>query len=126
MTSVETLPPTSAINKFLYTISTDENGKIGSNYVDHNEALEYILSITPEKFEELYYNYKTLVNESNEKEKFCWLYEDRSEGLKFIHEIYKEIHENKEIYDHNLKQYILDKRPLTFRFALMLWLYIYH
>ena len=28
MTSVETLPPTSAINKFLYTISTDEMEKL--------------------------------------------------------------------------------------------------
>jgi hypothetical protein len=137
MTSAETLPPTIAVNKFLYTISTDQYGKIGSNYVEHNEALEYILSISPEEFETMYNNYKTqtqyisnnpVKDDLNKKkdEMFFWLEGNRENTLRYIKEIYEELKEKRNIYDNEQKKYVPDNRPLPFRFALMLWLYIYH
>lgn len=125
------------INRFLHAISTDENGKIGSKYVDYTKELEYILSITPEKFEELYNHYKVQTqyissnpshqNETTKKENFIWLYDkDRENRLRCIKQIYNELNEKSNIYDNEQQKYVPDNRPLTFRFALLLWLYIYH
>lgn len=125
------------ITQFLYAISTDPFGKIGSKYVDYIKELEYILTITPEKFEELYNQYKvqtqyvssnpSLQSETTEKQNFVWLYdEDRENRLRCIKEIYNELKKKSNIYDNNQQKYVPDNRPLTFRFALLLWLYIYH
>ena len=124
------------INRFLHAMSTDENGKIGCNYVDYIKELEYILSITPEKFDELYHQYKvqiqhsssnpSLESENTKKENFVWLFNnDRKSRLRCIKEIYNDL-KNTSIYDNKKDKYVPDNRPLTFRFALLLWLYIYH
>ena len=125
------------INRFLHAMSTDENGKIGCNYTDYIKELEYILSITPEKFEKLYDQYKVQTqyvssnpsnqSETTEKQNFVWLYdEDRENRLRCIKEIYNELKKKSNIYDNKQQKYVSDNRPLTFRFALLLWLYIYH
>ena len=127
------------IDQFLDAISKDQHGKIGRKYVDYTKELEYILSITPEKFEELYNQYKVQTqyvssnpslqseNENKKKETFIWLYdEDRENRLRCIKQIYNDLKEKSNIYDYDKKKYVPDNRPLTFRFALLLWLYIYH
>ena len=125
------------IDRFLHAMSIDPFGKIGCNYVDYIKELEYILTITPEKFEELYNQYKvqtqyvssnpSLQSETTKKENFVWFYsEDRENRLRCIKEIYNELKKKSNIYDNKQQKYVPDNRPLTFRFALLLWLYIYH
>lgn len=123
------------LTKFFYAISTDPYGKIGSTYVNHVKAIEHFLTLTPEQFHVLYERYYTQTNfvssdpslddsTKNEKRNFYWLSDNSSDRLRCIRGIYKEL-ENKYTTNQQM-EVVLDKRPLTFRFALMLWLYIYH
>ena len=127
------IPLSQKINAFMYTISTDQNGKIGSKYIEHEEAIKHFLNITPEEFNTLYNEYKNQTNyvssnpqnESNNKQVFQWL-PNGEHGIRCIKDIYNELKQNKKIYDKNTNSYIPDNRPLTFRFALLMWLYIWH
>ena len=125
------IPLSQKINAFMYTISTDQFGKIGSKYTEHEETIEHFLNITPEEFNTLYNQYKNQTNyvssnpEYESKTHFKWLPEG-THGIRCIKEIYNELKQNNKIYDKNTDSYTDDNRPLTFRFALLMWLYIWH
>lgn len=124
------IPLSQKINAFMYTISTDQFGKIGSKYTEHEEAIEHFLNITPEEFNTLYNQYKNQTKyvsanpQYESKTPFNWL-PDGTDSQRCITEIYNQLKKNK-IYDTNTESYIPDNRPLTFRFALLMWLYIWH
>lgn len=140
-TTTTTTNPTETTSQdlmeFFYAISTDPYGKIGSNYVNHERAIKHFLTLTPEQFHVLYERYYTQTNfvssnpsqvkdtsNTDDNPKFYWLCDNTRDRLRCIREIYEEL---KKKYTTNQQlELVLDERPLTYRFALILWLYIYH
>lgn len=119
---------------FFYYIISDNNGKIGSNYVNFHNTLSYFLTITPEKFHNYYmqfkriyfYNRTELSSMCNRKNDInvLWLPEDENESLRCVKEIYSHLQEEIKTYDGRV---LSDEEcPKIFRFARDLWLYIWH
>lgn len=129
---IETLPNQTERFKFFHYISSDTNGTIGSRYIDFKDTLDYFVKITPEEFFAYYLQFKTYYEyqQSNQevtedkKKNLYWLSKSEEDTLRMIREIYKNLKESNEIYKNGVL--VPDERPLTFRLALNLWLYIYH
>ena len=117
---------------FFHYLSTDINGKIGTRYIDFKNTLDYFLNITPEEFFAYYLQFKTYYEyqQSNptvredKKVNLYWLSKSEEDILRMIREIYKNLKESNTIYKNGVL--VPDERPLIFRLALDLWLYIYH
>jgi hypothetical protein len=120
--------------RFFYYIISDENGRIGSNYVNFHNTLSYFLTITPEEFHNYYmqfkriylYNREELNSISDRKDDVSvrWLPEDENESLRCVKEIYSRLQE--EIKRHDGRVLSEEECPKTFRLARDLWLYIWH
>ena len=119
--------------KFFSYLSRDTTGKLGAVYSDFDDTLNYFISIKPEEFFAYYLQYKTYYEHqgssskilNDKKETVYWFPGNtEEESLKFIKEIYRNIKEDNEIYRNG--KLVPDERPKTFRFALQLWLYIWH
>lgn len=119
---------------FFYYVISDENGKIGKNYVNFHNTISYFLIITPEEFHNYYmqfkrtylYNRAEINSISNRKEHvtILWLPEDENESLRCVKEIYSHLQEEQKSYDGRVLSE--EECPKTFRFARDLWLYIWH
>lgn len=119
---------------FFHYIISDENGKIGSNYVNFHNTLSYFLTITPEEFHNYYIQFKRIyLYNRAELNSMCdrkddvnvlWLPEDENESLRCVKEIYSHLQEEIKTYDGRV---LSDEEcPKTFRLARDLWLYIWH
>jgi hypothetical protein len=113
------------VKPFFDYLLTDETGSIGISYTEYNDILTKMLLIDPIKFMDIYNNYKeiTLQNTLNIESTHRWFPDNNDASiLKHIKYIYNTINTP----SYKVNSIIPDERPLTFRYALMLWLYVWH
>lgn len=120
-------PSEHELTEFFDYISKDMTGRIGSSYVDFNNTLSYLLTITPEEFHNYYLKSKNiLINDDVDKKNVntCWLSNNDAESLRCIREIYNFTEQKSTNYEGRVLSE--EECPKTFKFARNLWLYIWH